>query len=362
MKFTIDQRNAASGAALVASILPSAETIPILKHVLLSGADGRLTISATDLDIFASVDAEAVIEDGEPITLEGQRFADMIASLPEGADIALATTESRANVIAGRSRFRFPTLPASDFPAIALEDVATVAMPAGTLASMIDRTIFICESMPGREHLSGIFVHQHEGALAMVSTNGHRMAVITSTIPFTGEAAILPKKTAALIQRIASRLEPETEIQFGFDYRRATFKAPGVVIRSKVLDGVYPDFRAIIPKNVIGHVGVDRGLFRDALRRADVALNRHRVVKVKVSAGQIALSARGESYAEASDELEADYDGEPFEINFQTDYLRDMLDKLGGDRLVMRFAGPRLAMVFVDGADATDIYLVAACG
>jgi DNA polymerase-3 subunit beta len=305
-------------------VVESRNTIPILANILLTTAeDGTVSVTGTDLDIRITATGKATVDAAGSVTVDAKRLEDIVRKLPAGAEIAAALDGNVLVVKSGRSRFKLPTLPASDFPDIsagtfdATFDVELSALLKPVQYSMSDEST--------RFYLCGVYMHTVDGKLRAVATNGHTLAQHDVALPEGADAmpgVIVPRKAVPLV--------PQGVVSVSVSANKIRLVADGVEVVSKLVDGTFPDYQRVIPAGNDNVATVDRaGLAAANDRVATVQSERGRAVKFAFAPGAVTLSARNEGN-EASDELEADYEGEPIEIGFQSGYVRETLAAFGG--------------------------------
>jgi DNA polymerase-3 subunit beta len=365
MKLTIDRNALMRALAHVQAVVERRNTIPILANVLLSAEGGKLSLTATDLDIEATDAAEAKIKKAGAITAPAQTLFDVVRKLPEGSEIALELAEGRLQLSAGRSRFALPTLPASDFQTMAREDAPVkFEVDAAELRRIIDKTKFAISTEETRYYLNGIYLHHAKGAkgnvLRAVATDGHRLALAETEAP-KGSAAlkgvIVPRKCVAEARRLLDDA-PETVTVEASD-SKIVFRIGDAVLTSKLIDGSFPDYQRVIPKDNGRILKVDKKDFAEAVDRvATVSAERSRSVKLSLAPGKLTLAVSHSETGQGTEELEADYDSEPMEIGFNARYLLDVAQQIEGDEATIEFNDSASPARVLDGKDAGAQYVL----
>jgi DNA polymerase-3 subunit beta len=356
MKLTIERAALLKALGHVQSVVERRNTIPILSNVLLSARDGALAMSATDLDMEIVDETAAHVESPGQITAPAHTLYEIVRKLPEGAEVSLSYTgeDPRLQVRAGRYKVNLPVLPAGDFPAMPQEGLSSaISVDTVALMRLIDRTRFAISTEETRYYLTGIYLHTlvEEGReiLRAVATDGHRLAMADMVAPdgaAGGPGVIVPRKTVQEVRRlledagetIALQLSPQKVL---FDFGRAR-------LTSKVIDGSFPDYTRVIPRDNARVLTADNGLFAAAVDRvATISSEKSRSVKLAVESGRVILTVRNMETGQAQEELEVDYDGAPFEIGFNARYLLDVSAQVGAELIEMRFAErpPSVAML-----------------
>jgi DNA polymerase-3 subunit beta len=367
MKLTIERAALLKALGHVQSAVERRNTIPILSNVLLSAERGRLTFSATDLDMEIIDEASADVDQPGQITAPAHTLYEIVRKLPEGADVALSFTgeDPRLMVQAGRSRFSLPVLPAGDFPVMSSEGLAgRLSVDVNDLIRLIDKTRFAISAEETRYYLNGMYLHTvNEGGqakLRAVATDGSRLALAEMPAP-EGAAGlpgvIVPRKTVGEARRLLD--DAGESVELALSPQKVRFELNGAALTSKVIDGNFPDYARVIPKDNNRIVRVDAKLFAQAVDRvATISAEKSRSVRMAIEAGRVVLTVRNMEAGQAVEELEVDYDGEGFELSFNARYLLDITDQISGELAELRFGGPNDPALVIDPGDADVQYIL----
>jgi len=318
-------------------VVPRRSTIPILANVLLRNSSKTLAITATDLDIEVVASVEVASASKSAITVPATTLYDIARKLPEGSEVSLKADDATLTVACGRSRFKLPVLPVSDFPDMAPGELPTrFDIAAGDLRRLIEKTEFAISTEETRYYLNGIYLHVENGKLRGVATDGHRLALVDLDLP-AGAAdmsgVIIPRKTVGEIQRLLDGAEAVT-VELSDSKIRVT--CGDAVLTSKLIDGTFPDYRRVIPQGNDKTLEIDRAEFHAAIDRvATVSSEKGKATKLTLSKGNLDLSVTNPDSGSASEEVEAGYDAEPLEIGFNARYLLDIVAQIEGDTVVM---------------------------
>ncbi|HEY3890289.1 MAG TPA: DNA polymerase III subunit beta [Caulobacteraceae bacterium] len=373
MKLTIERAALLKALGHVQSVVERRNTIPILSNVLLSAGRGEVAFSATDLDMEVVDVAPAQVAETGQITASAHTLHEIVRELPEGADVALSHSreDPRLAIQAGRARFNLPALPAGDFPAMSPEPPSPpVAIPTGDLVRLIDKTRFSMSTEETRYYLNGLYLHLvvEDGVekLRAVATDGHRLALADMPAPEGLSGApgvIIPRKTITEARRLMDDAGESVtvavsaqRVRFGFDHATMT---------SKVIDGAFPQYERVIPRDNRLVMTADNALFAAAVRRVAIISTDHvRAVYLTLEPGRLTLNVRNMDAGQAVEELEVDYQGDRLEIGFNARYMLDVAAQIDGDTIEFRFdehsggpAGPNPALV-LDPADIGVRYVL----
>lgn len=327
MEFTIERAQLARLIKHADRAVESRNTIPILSNVLLTAADGKLTITATDLDVIATASGQAEVAAPGKITVGSKLLSD-IANKPGGSLVDFKLEPGFLIVKAGRSRFKLATLPAEDFPDGGKADYdAEFETDLGALFSQV---AFAISNEEIRYYLNGIYLAGGKGGLTAVATDGHRLAKAVTDSDTTFDGVIVPRKAVALIGAGPAAVS--------VSQNKIRIAQGDFSLVSKLIDGTFPDYQRVIPTGNDKAVTVDRDeMMRAAERVVTISSERGRAVKLSIAPGSVAFAARSE-VGEAADEIEAQYSGEPVEIGFNSAYLRDMFAALPAGAVEVRLA------------------------
>ena len=367
MKFTIERAALIKALGHVQSVVERRNTIPILSNVLLSAERGGVSFSATDLDMEIVDFADAQVDTPGQITAPAHTLYEIVRKLPEGAEVELryAGDDPRLQISAGRSKFNLPVLPAGDFPVMSSDGLSSrITLETNDLIRLIDKTRFAISTEETRYYLNGLYLHTvsegGEAKLRAVATDGHRLALAEMPAP-EGCAGlpgvIIPRKTIQEARRLLEDASGMVEMQIS--QAKVRFEFGRAALTSKVIDGSFPDYVRVIPKDNQRVVMVDNALFAQAVDRvATISAEKSRSVKMAVEPGRLILTVRNMEAGQAVEEVEVDYDGESFEIGFNARYLLDVAGQIQGESAEFRFADPASPTLVLDPVDRGVQYVL----
>jgi len=313
-------------------IVERRNTIPILSNLLLDASAEGLVISATDLDIQTRERVAAEVLSPGRTTVQAHLLFDVIRKMPDGSQITMETDGGRMTITAGRARFQLPTLPDDQFPELnAGEMPCTFSMPAETLKRLLSRAKFAMSTEETRYYLNGVFMHMSgegdEARLRIVSTDGHRLALVTTDAPrIEGEMprVIVPRKCVGEIIKVVEEIDGDVEISLSTTKIR--FAMGEMVYLSKVIDGTFPEYERVIPRQNDKTLVVDSDELAEGIDRVStIATEKTRAVKVTVGRDRLTLSVTSPEHGTATEEVSTSYDGPDMEIGFNSRYLLDIL-------------------------------------
>ncbi len=338
MKFSIQREVLLRPLTQVVGVVERRQTLPVLANVLLVVEDDVVGLTGSDLEVemFARCAAEQT-ERGE-ITLPARKLFDIVRALPDGSRIDVSQSGDRVTLKAGRSRFTLSTLPASEFPTVDdIEVVERVTLSEATLKELIDRTGFAMAHQDVRYYLNGLLFDLREGALRCVATDGHRLALCETAIDLSVKARkqiIIPRKGVLELQRLLDVGEGTVEIEFGKNHVRV--RRSDFVFTSKLIDGRFPDYEAVIPIGADKTVVLSRDELKASLGRAAILSNeKYRGVKLEVSVNKLRIVAHNPEQEEATEEVEADTVVDGLSVGFNVNYVMDALSALRGLQVML---------------------------
>jgi len=354
MKLTFDRATLVKALARLSRVIERKTTIPVLGQVRLEAAETRLTITGTDLDIHYRSAIDADIATPGSTTINAHLLYDIARKISDGAQITLEETGAgHMSLRSGRARFSLATLPAIDFPDYPkLEPVCSFNLASKDLRAMVKQVAFAMSTEETRYYLNGIFWHRHETdegpMLRAVATDGHRLGrfeMLAPAIDGTMPGIIIPRKAVAELTALADEIDGEISIEITDRLIKAM--AGRIEIVSKLVDGTFPDYQRVIPKENSKIAKVERtGFMAAADRVATISSERGRSVKLGFSAEAIDLDVTSPDHGNANEQIEATYDGPPLEIGFNARYLHEVLSELDGAAVRIELADPGSPTLF----------------
>ena len=339
MRFTLQREAFLKPLAQVVNVVERRQTLPVLANFLVQVQGGQLSLTGTDLEVeMVSRIAVEDAQDGET-TIPARKLFEIIRALPDGSRITVSQTGDKITVQAGRSRFTLATLPANDFPSVdEVEATERVVVPEAALKELIERTAFAMAQQDVRYYLTGLLFDLRDSILRCVATDGHRLALCETALENDNGAKrqiIVPRKGVTELQRLLEGGEREVELEVGRSHVR--MKRDDVTFTSKLIDGRFPDYEAVIPIGADREVKVERETLRASLQRAAILSNeKYRGVRVEVTPGQLKISAHNPEQEEAQEEIEADTVVSDLAIGFNVNYLLDALSALRDEHVVIQ--------------------------
>lgn len=363
MQFEVTKQILLKALSNVNGAVEKKNTIPVLQNIKIDAAAGKVVLSATDMDILVTSNFEAQLQKDGSTTVPAQMFYDIVRKIPDA--VAINVTQDSANILqikAGKSKYNLPCIDSSEFPALAEGELSQdVEIDAEKLAKMVDKTRFAISSDETRYYLNGLFFQSikkddhHE--LRTVATDGHRLAMsfLIDNELKENFGVILPKKSVNEIRRI---IDGASKIKVALSRAKIRVSTNQTTIISKLIDGEFPDYDKVLPKNNTQIATINKKALFDCVDRVStVASDKHRSVKMTLENNKITLQINAQDGSFAHEELEAQYDGAKVEIGFNSRYLLDVIGQIDKEELLMKFKDGN-SPALVEAADFNASYVI----
>lgn len=367
MKVTLERNHLLKSLGHVHRVVERRNTYPILANVLMKAGDGGLDLRATDLDIEVTESVPAMVATPGTTTVPAHTLYEIVRKLADGAEVRLETTGSDQMLLSsGRSRFNLACLSPDSFPDLKSGTFThTFTIAAATLRELIERTQFAISNEETRYYLNGIYMHTLEvggtTVLRAVATDGHRMARAETDAPAGAKGMpgiIVPKKTVGEVQKLLEGADGDVTVEVSDTKIRFTLN--GIVLLSKLIEGTFPDYERVTPKNNDKTMNVDRVSFATAVDRVStIASDRGgKAVKLSMKDGNLELSVTNPDHGTASEEIAVEFEPESFEIGFNARYLLDIIAQIRSDNAVFQFNDAGSPTLVKEDGDAKALYVL----
>ncbi len=337
MKFNAAREALLKPLQAVIGVVERRQTMPILSNVLMIAKDGQLSVTATDLEVELVAQTEVECQSEGEITVSGRKLLDICRALPEGTMVSVSLSGEKLSVKAGRSKFNLVTLPAAEFPVV--EDIKAgqvISVSQEVLGRLIEKTHFSMAQQDVRYYLNGMLLEASGNHLRAVATDGHRLALCQAEVAgdkMDDQQVIVPRKGVLELQRLMTG-DGDLDIELGANHVR--IQLDGIRFTSKLIDGRFPEYDRVIPKESSNELKADRTEFRGALQRTAILSNeKYRGIRLVIRDSGVVLQAHNPEQEEAEEELEVEYTGEDIEIGFNVNYLLDALGAVEGDDVTL---------------------------
>jgi DNA polymerase-3 subunit beta len=360
MRFTISREKLQEGLAAVAASIPAKTTLPVLANILVETTDKGIRLSGTDLDIAVSTEVAADVETVGAITIPAKKLSEIARELPPSPVKVAAVGEQRVTLDCGRSHFKILGLPRDEFPSFpTVRFSESWRIRSGDLQKLISHTSFAVSTEESRPILNGVLWELKPGTMRMVATNGHRLAKMEVPIKSNGAPAadlIIPPKALEQIRRLFPADE-ELEIARGDNH--LGFRSPFTAVYTRLIEGPYPNYDQVIPKDNDRVAIADKIALTSALKRMSViASDQTHRIRLSFNAGMLKFSVQTPDLGEATDELAVRFNGDQLDIGFNASYLLEILRYMPTEEVKLTFKAPeRAATVEPEGWNDSASYL-----
>jgi DNA polymerase III subunit beta len=334
----------------VSGIVERRHTLPILANVLLRKTGKRLEFTTSDLEIQVRTSDELGGDEASFNTTVGARkLIDILRSLPGDQVVTLSAVQNKLTLQAGKSRFTLQTLPAEDFPLVneSVDFGPVFSVPQKVLRGLVNQVHFAMAVHDIRYYLNGILFIAEGRQLTLVATDGHRLALAQATLDneVPKQEVILPRKTVLELQRLLK--DEDTPIEMRFAGNQARFSFSGMEFVTKLVEGKFPDYNRVIPKNHKNSVVMGRAPLLASLQRAAILTSeKFKGVRINIEPGVLRIASSNAEQEEAKEELEIDYNGDAIEIGFNVTYLMDALANMGSEMIKLELQDTAASALF----------------
>jgi DNA polymerase-3 subunit beta len=359
MKITCSREELTQKLAIVSRGVSTRTAVQILGGILLKAEAGQLTLAATDMELSLRASLEANVDGEGAVVVPGRLLVELTRLLPDAeVSIEQRADEGVIHVSSGSFESRLNTYTAEDFPRLPdAEGLERHAVDRGALLETIARVGRSASRDESRPVLTGILVRYEPGKLVMAATDSYRLSVketaLEGTIPEL--EAIVPARALAELARIGQGAE---RIELGVHENQVVFGIDGVWLTTRRIDGQFPNYRQLIPESFEHEVAMDTREVLDVVRRIAVMAQRNSPLRLRFAEGELTVSARTQDVGEAEESLPVSFNGEPLEIGFNAEFLRDGIESVIGDAVRFRLISP-LRPCVLQAEDSDDfLYLI----
>ena len=363
MKFTTEKNEIVDVLQMGASIAERRQTIPILANLRIVARDGKVEITATDLEIQIKTltEVKKVIEEGE-ITVSARKMSELCRSLPDNEALEFDLNNGKLTVSSKNFHADFATISALDFPELEIkEETNSLSISSSALQRLLNKTAFCMASQDVRYYLNGLLVEYKGGEVNAVATDGHRLALATSpldkTITIDGERQILPRKAVLELSKILRQENEDIKITFGNS--SLSIQDENLDFSTKLIDGKFPDYEKVLPSGDPNSLEVSKESLQSALSRASVLSNeKYRGVRFALDKNTLKLTANNPEKESAEELLDVNYNGNPMEIGFNIGYLLDVLGTIETDNVELNFYGEESSCLIREPGNQAEVYVI----
>jgi len=368
MQFEATKQTLLKAISDVNGAVEKKNTIPVLQNIKIEAADDKVNLLATDMDIVVTSSFEVDMKSSGETTVPAQMFFDIIRKIPDDSKIMIIQeSDSLVKIESGKSKYNLPSIPASEFPSLSEGELGEeITLKSQDFCKMIDKTRFAISNDETRYYLNGLYLqalksenateNNNDFEIRTVATDGHRMALsfLVSDVR-TSFGVILPKKAVAEIRRI---IDGKDEIKIAVSRVKIKVITATTTIVSKLIDGEFPDYNKVLPKDNTQIAIVDKKTFYDSVDRVStVATDKHRSLKLIIENGKIVLQVNTNDGSFAYEELDVNYSGQKIETGFNSRYLLDIIGQVDNEELIMKFKDSG-SPVLVEAKNMNSVFVI----
>ncbi|MGB0936561.1 MAG: DNA polymerase III subunit beta [Colwellia sp.] len=362
MKFSLNRESLLKPLLLVSGAVERKSTLPILGNILFDISSQNLTLTATDLELemvaFSNIENSG--DDGQ-ITVPAKKLLDICKSLPEGSMITFDVEDETVRLTSGRSKYLLSTLPAADFPNIEdWQGDVEFSLQKSELLRLIESTHFSMANQDVRYYLNGMSIECEGTEIRSVATDGHRLAICKITneqLSLPARQVIIPRKGILEIIRLMSPVDETINVSLGSNHIRiidSTFS-----FTSKLVDGRFPDYRRVLPRNGDKIFVSNKETLRQVLSRASILSNeKFKGVRLNFSNSLLKITANNPEQEQAEEEIEIDFPYDELEMGFNVSYVLDVLNAIKDENVKFTLADANSSVVIEGSETGEALYVV----
>ena len=366
MKISIEKNSIFKTLSHVQSIVEKKNAIPVLSNILIEAKNNILTLSATDMDVSITETVNCNVIDPGSVTVSAHTLYDIIRKIPEGNEIEFISNDGkRFSIRSGKSKFSLACLPKEDFPIIEVNQLKSeLIIDAQVLLNLIDKTKFAISNEETRYFLNGIYFHkkkiENKDFLSLVATDGHRLAKIEYAYVNDLEnlpGVIIPKKTINELCKLLS--DCNNSVKINLDPNKIIFYIDKIVLISKLIDGNFPDYERVIPKNNDNVLTIKRNIFCEAIDRVSTIIDdKSPSIKFKLLENLMNMSSIDSESGSATEDIETKYNGPQIDIGFNSKYILEMINHLDDEEVVLQFNDSSSPVIATETSNPDLIYVL----
>lgn len=363
MKFTIPRDVLLKPLQLVTGVVERRQTLPVLANLLIQADSEGLSLTGTDLEVEMVAQCGASVEQPGAVTIPARKLADICRALPDGAEVSVTVEGERAVIKSGRSRFTLATLPAADFPKVESgESDVVISLAQNQLRKLIDQVSFAMAQQDVRVFLNGMLLEVDGGTVRAVATDGHRLAMASKACDVANagpgaKQAIVPRKAVVEMGRLLDEEDESLSLQLGSNHLKVA--KGNVTLTTKLVDGQFPDYEKVVPKDASRVLSGDRDTLRQGFQRASILSNeKYRGVRLTITPESLTIQANNPEQEEAEETVPVQFSGDQLEIGFNVSYLLDVLSVIHSDGVQISVSDANSSALLESTDDDGAVYVV----
>ena len=340
LRATCSRDELATALGIVARGLSSRSAVQVLTGILLQPEEGKLLLGTTDMEVSLRASVAGAVQGDGAVVVPGRLLTDLVRLLPDDSvSLSFDQGDGVLEITSGRYSSKVNVFSAEDFPRLPALDVPLHTIPAPALLGTIEKVARAASRDESRPVLTGILVRFDADRLTMAATDSYRLAVKETTLGESGPEldAIIPARALQELSRLAAGGDV---VSLGVHENHVVFGAGDVWLTSRRIDGQFPNYKQLLPETFEIEVTTAREPLLEVIRRAGVMAQRNAPLRLRFAEGELAVSAQTQDVGEASESLEIDYAGDPLEIGFNPDFLREGLEAVGGETVQLKLINP----------------------
>ncbi len=314
-------------------------TLPVLSGVRLDVADGRLTVTGTDLELTIRLSVAVHVDKEGSAVVPARLVGDIVRALPPGA-VDVTVSDDEMSISAGRSQFSVRPLSLSDYPAQAETDATPVTLSSQQVGDALRQVVRAASTDDARAVLTGVLMASEDDGLKMVATDSYRLAVRDlpqSSLLAAGQKVLVPGRALAELQRV---LTADAELSVRLGAREAVFEVGGTRLSTRLIEGEYPNYRNLLPSSYPNRLTVGREALLEALRRVKILAQDSTPVRLALGGDTLRLTAITQDVGNAHEEVDASYEGTEMTVAVNPDYLTAGVEAVEGDEVTLSTLDP----------------------
>jgi DNA polymerase-3 subunit beta len=348
LKITCDRDELVSGLSVVTRAVSPRTAVQVLSGIRIGATEDGLELAATDMELSLRARVSASVSGDGAVVVPGKLLSDLARLLPQG-EVSLETHEGSLAVSAGSYASRVHTYAAEDFPKLPATDLSLTTLDAAALLETIERVSRSASRDDSRPVLTGILVRFEGTRLVMAATDSYRLSMKETELPEPGPdlEAIIPARALAELQRLAAGAET---VEVGVLENHVAFHVSGVWLTTRRIDGQFPNVKQLIPETFEAQLTLPRTELLEVVRRAAVMAQRNTPLRLRFTEGELTVSAQSQDVGQTEESLPVGYAGEPLEIGFNADFLREGLESVPTDEIELKLINPlRPGLITAEG-------------
>ena len=361
MKFSIPCDQFVASLGVAARGVSTRSAIQTLSGVLIRAGEGGVELQATDMELGIRISAPAQVEREGEAVVPGRLLLDVVRSLPKDElSLEYRSSQQDVEVVSGTAKFHLRTLPLEDFPKLPEPNGSTMRVPSRAFVETINRVARSASRDETRPHLTGVLVSASGSELRMVATDSYRLSVKETSLdkPLEGELeANVPARTLQELGRVAGT-EDDGEIEIAALENQVVFRVGETILSSRLVEGRFPNYRQLLPETFEHELRLSTAELLEVVRRISLLAQKNAPLRMAFTEGTLEVSAQTPDVGEASESLPVPFKGEPLEIGFNPEFLRDGLESAESEELLLKLISPLRPGLVQSGDDGGFTYLV----